>query len=87
MASQKEAAKAFFADNYVFALGAQLLGWVEVYFPPAQLHAHCSAMIDSLFAGVILCQLTHWIPHAKNDTRVVQVVVALGATAALCTTV
>lgn len=46
-----------------------------------------SAMFDSLLAGVLLCQLTRWIPKAKYDNRVVQVLVTIGSLAALCTTV
>ena len=40
-----------------------------------------------MLAGVILCQLTRWIPNAKYDNRIVQVLVAIGAIAALATTV
>lgn len=46
-----------------------------------------SALFDSLFAGVLLCQLTRWIPMAKHDNRIAQVLVTIGSLAALGTTV
>jgi hypothetical protein len=45
------------------------------------------ALFDSLFAGIILCQLIRWVPQAKKDNRVVQVLVTFGSMAALTTTI
>jgi hypothetical protein len=33
--------------------------------------------------GVILCQMTHWIPMAKHDVRHVRILVGIASIAAL----
>lgn len=38
---------------------------------------------DALLMGVIICQMVHWIPMAKQDVAHVRVIVGIAATAAL----